>query len=186
VAGEIRTARLLLIPGEPDMLRAELDSLSALGARLGVEIPPDWPPEYYDADAIRWTLGAIDDGRITPEWGFYYVVETAAGGASEVLVGLVGFKGPPADGSVEVGYGVITQRRRRGYACEAVGGLLRKAFDDAQVGRVIAHTLRELAPSIGVLEKLGFRFAGPGHDPSEPDAIQYEITRAAYETRTMF
>lgn len=168
------------------MLRAELDSRSALETRLGVVIPPDWPPEFYDADAIRWTLGALDDGTITPEWGFYYVVEASPAGAPDVLVGLVGFKGPPAEGVVEVGYGVVAQRRRRGYACEAVDGLLRKAFGDARVSRVIAHTLRELAASIGVLEKSGFRLVGPGNDPSEPDAIQYEITRAAYETGSMF
>jgi RimJ/RimL family protein N-acetyltransferase len=39
----------------------------------------------------------------------------------------------------------------------------------------IAQTLPELAPSIGVLEKCGFRFAGEG---GEPGVIRYERGRA--------
>jgi hypothetical protein len=48
---------------------------------------------------------------------------------------------------------------------------------------VIAHTLEHLAPSRGVLEKTGFDFVGVGNDSSEPDAIQYEMTRTSYDNR---
>lgn len=39
-----------------------------------------------------------------------------------------------------------------------------------------AETLPALAPSIGVLEKLGFVFAGEG---SEPGVIRYALERTA-------
>jgi RimJ/RimL family protein N-acetyltransferase len=42
---------------------------------------------------------------------------------------------------------------------------------------VIAETLPELTPSIGVLGKCGFHLIGEG---SEPGVIRFELTRAAY------
>ena len=43
---------------------------------------------------------------------------------------------------------------------------------------MIAETLPELTPSIGVLRKGGFALIGEG---SEPGVIRFELTRAAYE-----
>jgi len=49
------------------------------------------------------------------------------------------------------------------------------------VQRVIAETLPELTPSIGVLRKCGFRPVGEG---SEPGVIRFELTRADYSAQT--
>jgi [ribosomal protein S5]-alanine N-acetyltransferase len=95
-----------------------------------------------------------------------------------VLIGTAGYKGPPADGTVEVGYGIVTDHRRRGYASEAVRGLVARAFRVPGVRRIIAETLPELTASIGVLRKCGFELIGEG---SEPGVIRFERTRAAYE-----
>jgi [ribosomal protein S5]-alanine N-acetyltransferase len=73
-----------------------------------------------------------------------------------------------------VGYGVVRDHQRRGYASETVRGLVGHAFALPEVHRVIAETLPELTPSIGVLEKCGFRFIGEG---SEPGVIRYELSR---------
>jgi RimJ/RimL family protein N-acetyltransferase/uncharacterized damage-inducible protein DinB len=175
---ELRTLRLRLVRGTPAHLRAELESREAFCAAIGVDVAPSWPPELYDADAIRWTLAWLeanpDDGR----WGFYYVVEAE----SPMVIGAGGYKGAPDDtGTTEIGYGIVSERRRRGYAREAVDGWLANAFEDPRVRRVIAHTLPHLEPSIGVLRSAGFRFVGQGNDPSEPSAIQYEITRELYD-----
>lgn len=89
----------------------------------------------------------------------------------------------PADGTVEIGYGIVPEARRRGYTSEAVAELMRWAFEHDSVERVIAHTLVGLTPSIGVLERAHFRFVGAGTDPSEPEAIQYEMTRAEWQAR---
>ena len=164
------------------MLRAELASLADLGESLGADVPASWPPEFYDADAVRWSLNALETGQYPAGWGFYYFLEHEEAATRRRLIGAGGFKGGPStDGSVEIGYAVVSEARRRGYAREAVDGLLGWAFDDARVSRVIAHTLRELAPSIGVLNSAGFSFVGAGADENEPDAIQYELTRADYD-----
>ena len=179
----LRTPRLLLIPATPESLRAELASPGALGDVLGVEVPPSWPPELYDTDAMRWTLGfllAHPDDRL---WSLYYLAESPGReGERPHLVGLGGYKGAPdAHGLVEIGYGVVPECRRRGYASEAVRALLARAFADGQVRAVIAHTLPELAASIGVLRATGFTLDGPGTDPHEPTAIRFRLTRDEYD-----
>lgn len=94
------------------------------------------------------------------------------------MIGTAGYKGPPdPEGTVEVGYGIVRDRQRRGYASETVRGLLANAFVRAAVRRVIAETYPELAGSIGVLRKCGFRHVGEG---SEPGVIRYELTRDDY------
>ena len=98
-----------------------------------------------------------------------------------LLVGTGGYKGPPADdGSVEVGYGVVSDQRRQGFATEVVHGLAAKAFASPSVRVVVGQTLPSLVGSIGVLEKAGFRYVGAGHDPHAPDGgqvIRYELSR---------
>jgi RimJ/RimL family protein N-acetyltransferase len=179
----LHTPRLRLIAATPESLRAELVTPSALGDVLEVDVPPSWPPELYDADAVRWTLGfllAHPDERL---WSLYYLVEVGASAAErDRLVGLCGFKGAPdEEGIVEIGYGVVAESRRRGFASEAVRALLAIAFADSRVRAVIAHTLPELVPSIGVLRATGFTFDGPGNDPQEPTAIRFRLTRVAYD-----
>jgi RimJ/RimL family protein N-acetyltransferase len=84
---------------------------------------------------------------------------------------------PAADGTVEVGYGIVHDHQRRGYASDTVRALLNRAFALPQVHRAIAETLPELEPSIGVLRKCGFRLIGEG---SEPGVIRFELTRAQF------
>jgi RimJ/RimL family protein N-acetyltransferase len=174
---EIRTPRLRLVRGTPAHLRAELESPATLADALGLDVAESWPPEHFDADAVRWMLKWLDAHPGEGKWGFYYIVEAEAA----QVIGAGGYKGVPDDtGTVEIGYSVVPERRRRGFAREAVDGWLAHAFADARVRRVIAHTLMHLEPSIAVLRSAGFSFVGPGSDPQEPAAVQYEITREAY------
>jgi ribosomal-protein-alanine N-acetyltransferase len=179
----IRTPRLQLIPATIATLNAELGGRHELARALDADVPIGWPPELYDESAVRWTLHALESRFLTPDWGLYYVAEIAEADTTRPrLAGVVGFKGPPDQGgTVEIGYGILAERRRLGFAREAVDGLLGWAFGRGSVTRVIAHTLTELTPSIRVLESAGFTFVGPGHDESEPDAIQYELRRDTYE-----
>ncbi len=97
------------------------------------------------------------------------------GAPAATLIGSAGYKGPPSDGAVEVGYGIVSDRRRRGYASEVTRGLVAHAFARSGIERAIAETLPELVGSIGVLRKCGFQFVGEG---SEPGVIRFELLRA--------
>lgn len=184
----IRTARLDLIPGTAAVLEAELQGRTALARALGVDVPPGWPPPLFDEDAIRWTLERLRADPSHATWGLHYFVlrETTAAPSRPgrtptprpLAVGAGGFKGPPdGNGAVEIGYSVLPDFQRRGFATEATDGMVERAFGDPRVRLVVAQTLPELVPSIGVLAKVGFRFAGEGE---EEGVIRYEMSGAVW------
>ena len=175
----IVTRRLEIVPATLESTRAALDGEAALAGVLGAAVPPTWPPEFLDDAALQFTLDRLGEGPEQQGWWLHFVVLPAAE-KGRTLIGSAGYKGPPAGGTVEVGYGIVSDRRRQGYAVEVVGGLLEQAFSDAAVERAIGETLPSLAPSIGVLKKCGFRGIGEG---SEPGVIRFELTRAEFSGR---
>lgn len=173
----IATERLELVPATVDLARAALDGEPALASSLGVFVPATWPPEFLDRPALEYTLARLAEGGQQAGWWLHFVILTR-GASGRTVIGSAGYKGPPsADGTVEVGYGIVREHQRQGYASETVRGLLEHAFAIPAVRRVIAETLPELTASIGVLCKCGFRLIGDG---SEPGVIRYELTRAEY------
>jgi RimJ/RimL family protein N-acetyltransferase len=158
-----------LVAATPEMVRAELDARDRLAALLGAAVPSDWPPEHHDADTLRFWLEKLSQPG-GAGWWLHYAVLTDC--AAPTLVGSVGYKGPPNDGVVEIGYAVVPSWQRRGLATEAARALIEAAWQrGAEV--VVAHTHEHLEPSIGVLRKLGFERA----QPSEPDAIGFRLRR---------
>ena len=173
----IQTSRLQLIPASIELLTAELNGRAAFERRLGITVPETWPPDLYERAAIEYTLTLLTENPSQPDWWSYYIV--LATKENPVVAGIAGYKGPPdAEGTVEIGYSVLAEFQRQGIATEATRGLLQKAFAYPAVKKVLAETLPELAPSIGVLEKCGFTFIGEG---SEEGVIRYALTRAAFE-----
>ena len=89
------------------------------------------------------------------------------------VVGDIGFLGPPDEGgSVEIGYCVIPDRRRRGYASEAARALVGWALEQPGVEVVVASPESGNLASVRTLERVGFqrgsqvgwRYAGPNED----------------------
>ncbi len=177
----VRAHRLDLVPAGARQLAAELDGPTGLAAALGVRVPPEWPPELYGREDVELSLVAAQH---TPaedlRWLFYYFVLRADGDGSPTVIGIGGFKGPPAEGEVEIGYSILEAYRRRGYASEAVAALLAVAFDDPRVECVCAETYPELTPSIGVLERSGFRLVGAG---IEEDGLRFALRRTEWSQR---
>ncbi len=176
----IESGRLELVAATPELARADVGDRSRFAELLRARVPGDWPPELFDDDARAWLGRQLEERPESAGWWLWYLVRKGAP-EERVVVGVCGYKGPPDEmGTVEVGYSVLAGERRRGYASEAVGALVDRAFADPAVTRVVAETYPELAPSIGVLEKQGFRFAGDG---SEERVIRYELPRAAWAAR---
>ena len=175
----IRTARLELVAATAEHVEAELRDRDRFVARLGARIPDPWPPPLNDEDSANWALTYLRNNPGDVGWSLWYWVQLDGG--ERVAIGNGGFKGrPDADGTVEVGYSVVEAYQRNGYASEAVAGLIAWAFGHPQVTRVIAETYPELVASIGVMEKNGLRYLGPG---SEERVIRYGITREEFERR---
>ena len=142
-----------LIPAELRLMDAALAGDDALARELGHGVVPGWATFTEALRPTREAVAASPDGAT---WSARFFV---AGDPPE-LVGWGGFKGPPKDGVVELGYEIAEARRERGLATAAARAMLAEAFADERVTAVIAHTLAEPNASNRVLEKAGFEFDG--------------------------
>jgi [ribosomal protein S5]-alanine N-acetyltransferase len=75
------------------------------------------------------------------------------------------------DGEWELAYGFRRDRWGSGYATEAGAACIRYGFEQLGLDRIVADVPRGHAPSIGVLEKLGFSVFR-----EEPGRLFYEVT----------
>lgn len=95
------------------------------------------------------------------EWGAEWRIALADG----TTVGGIGFKGPPdKDGLVEVGYGIDEAHQRKGYATEAVKGVVQWALEQSGVKCVTAQTEPDNEISQRVLLNCGFARDGFGEE----------------------
>jgi RimJ/RimL family protein N-acetyltransferase len=176
---KLKTERLELVAGTAELFRVRIDDREFLSRELGARVPAEWPPPLYDQDAMEWMAKYLDENPDAGAWTFYFIILPARDGeAGGTVVGGIGYKGKPSDdGTVEIGYSMLPEFQRAGYATEAAGALVRQAFSEPRVARVIAETYPELRPSIRVLEKNHFRFIGDG---SEERVIRYALAREEY------
>lgn len=153
-------------------LDAEEKGGEDLARMLGVRPPPSWPPEHNDATTREWMRNLLRQNPGESGYSSWYLV---VGGE---LVGILGYTGPPdATGTVEIGYSVVPERQRRGYASAGIALLVRRAFADPKVRAVAAHTLADGIASQGALLKAGFSLVGRSVDPEAGEVLRYELKR---------
>ena len=174
------TARLRLIPASFDLVQAEMGEPDRFAQSLNANVPRNWPPEQV-ADVLPFFMEQLRQSPGLCGWlGWYWVLRGVAR-EDLTLIGNGGFKGrAEPDGTVEVGYSVLPQFRRRGYATEAVAGLLSWAFGHVEVTTVTAETARGNVASARVLRRLGFQ---PAEGAGEPDIDRFEVTRRRWRER---
>ena len=142
---DILTARLVLRPVTAEEVSA------VLSGQRRADWAADFPAEGDQVIAgllARAGLPADDDAR---RFGHRLVVERH----TSTVVGGAGFFGPPQDGEVEIGYGIVPSRQRRGYATEAVQAMVADIFQVDSVLTVTANVDLDNPASIRVLEKSG-------------------------------
>ena len=136
------------------MLDAALEGAEPLSRALGgCAVADGWEGFPEAVPAARDALAMDPESA---RWGTrLFILEEP-----RTLVGWGGFKGPPVEGVVELGYAVAPAFRGRGIASDAVLQMLDDAFSVDRVKAVIAHTLATPGPSARVLAKTGFTFEG--------------------------
>lgn len=178
----LETERLLIRP-------LTMDDLPAIFQLLDVELAEtDFGSEKLNspderADWLQWTVRNYEQlARLyQPPYGERAVVLKA----TSQLIGAVGYVpclapfgqyaalrpagAPPSRlSSTEFGlyYALAPAFQRQGYASEAVGALIRYAFTELRLVRIIATTTDDNAASIAVMRKLGMRVErNPFPDP---------------------
>ncbi|MDP3773550.1 MAG: GNAT family N-acetyltransferase [Gemmatimonadales bacterium] len=176
------TERLELVAATHASVRAQIDEPDRWARLLDARVPDGWPPELTE-DVWEYTAERLAEGTDSEGWWTWYFVLRRDADGGRVVIGCGGYKGRPTqDGTAEVGYSVMRQYRRAGYATEAARALVGWAFGHPEVTRVCAETYPDLVPSRGVIAKLGFGFEGPG---SEEGVARYSMTRELFEKNTI-
>jgi len=143
---EIKTKRLRIVPMTTEQMQellkqpqADVHMDAAFHEMLNgcVKHPKDWL--WY----TNWQIFLRSDGT---------------------CIGSLCFKGGPANGSVEIGYGIDEPYQNQGYATEAVKAAAEWAFSSESVYFIMAETEKDNQASIGVLKKNGFTPVGEGEE----------------------
>jgi RimJ/RimL family protein N-acetyltransferase len=158
----LRTHRLELIAADRELSHVALSDHGRLAELIEARVPASWPPELF-ADGEAEFSRRLDADPTLQGWLSWYVVHV---GRARTLVGVCGLGGPPDEhGQVTIGYAMLPEHQRKGYATEAVGALIDWAFEDERTRAITAQTYETLPASIRVLEKNGLSLAARGPDP---------------------
>jgi RimJ/RimL family protein N-acetyltransferase len=134
-------------------LRADEAALLVAGAQPAGQEWADGYPHEGTLDAARMLAALAAGNAYRTGFGMYQIVLVEAG----LVVGDIGFhNAPDADGSVEIGYGVVPGIRGQGIATEAVRALTVWALAQPGVVEVRAETDLNNTASQRVLDRSGF------------------------------
>ncbi len=146
----IETERLLLVALLPEdiegLIAGDLERVSLL---IGFTFLPE--NQKLGAD-LSWHLTALRADSNQRSWRIRVIVERC----SNTVVGSINLKGPPgADGDVEIGWGLIENARRKGYATEASAAVLHWAIQQPAVSSISATIPEDNYPSQRLAARLG-------------------------------
>jgi ribosomal-protein-alanine N-acetyltransferase len=92
------------------------------------------------------------------------------------IIGDLGFKGFNNDAkNIDLGYGIIKEERRKGYAEEAVSAIIKWAFSNEIIKEITANCLTENINSINLLNKFNF-----AQVRLESEMIYWKLTNQNY------
>jgi len=174
----IRTERLELHQLSVPFLDALLDGRREEAGRIGRLVLPDGWPDDHDARFLRFRL---DQLRRDPEAEQWLVRAVVLPDDERPMVGHAGFHGRPGvnglrrPDALEVGYTIFEPFRGRGYATEVVTGLVRWGRSEHGVRTFVASIGPWNAPSLRVVEKLGFREVGTQWDDEDGEELVFEL-----------
>lgn len=151
---------------------ADLHTLgaSAIPAALPGPVADGALPPAFVAER---SLQQLESGK-NPYWCSTYLILRHSDGT---IVGACGFKDEPAEGCIEIGYGVAPACRKQGIATAAVGELVRIAFSSPEVDVVLAQVNGDNTGSIRVVRALGFKAGRTVIDDEGEALVQWVMRR---------
>lgn len=150
----ITTQRLELLPCSLEVAQAVITKdKSQVEKLLGVRVPDDWyTGEVLDLFPMYVEMLTADPSQLG--WGAWFMIHID----DSTLIGDLGFLGKPDEqGTVEMGYEVLSAYRNQGYTFEATKALVNFVFTQPELQRIISHCPEDHTASIRILEKLGMQ-----------------------------
>ena len=154
----LQTPRLKLIPFGLELVQAALQNRTQVARLLGCTVPDEWPSIDL-GDVLPDVLESRTHHPEHTQWSALIIHR-----ADSVLIGHIGFYGPPdPEGSVKIGYGIIPSYRGKGHATEALQAMIAWAFAQQGVGQILADCEDWNVGSVRVLEKAGLQTTSHKH-----------------------
>ena len=165
----IHADRLDLVPLSLAFLEAILSGRRADAETIAaLKLPEGWPDER-DRRLLRLRRDQIGQDPGCQQWLIRAIVLPGDG---RTMVGHIGFHGPPQIiGRAELGYSVVADQRRRGYAIEAARALMDWAAREHDTTSFFISIAPDNAASLALAAKLGF--ARVGEQIDEEDGLEY-------------
>lgn len=147
------TDRLILIPFTIDFCRNILNNDYSDLEVLNLKKGKSWP----DADVLDTLPRVINNlSRVECPTGFesWMIIKKD----TLEVIGDLGFKGfNNEEENIDLGYGIIREERRKGYAEEAVNEIIKWAFTNEIIKVITANCLTGNIGSVNLLKKIKFR-----------------------------
>lgn len=179
----ITTERLLLVPMTMQFLEVSLaqDRMAATDI-LGATVPTLWLEEQW---LMELRLGQLQADPALQPWLLRAVVHKA----TNDMIGHIGFHGYPgadylqayAPNAAEMGYSILPDYRRQGYAREAAAALIQWAATTQDVQQFVFSIRPDNLPSQRIAAHFGFRKVGQWEDEEDgtEDVYRLDLSTAA-------
>jgi [ribosomal protein S5]-alanine N-acetyltransferase len=160
----------------PEFLEASLEGrLEEAAELMGIELPPDFPPEGAKRFLALRLRQMREDERFR-QWCPHVIALDGK------MIGHAGYHGPPGTNAVkkpdavEIGYAIEPRFRGRGFASAAAAELLRRA-EERGIRHFVASCAPHNEPSLAIIRKLGFVQTGEAMDEEEGLELVFELER---------
>lgn len=149
---QITTQRLTLIPYTIQICQNLLSNNFSDLSKMGLQKGKSWP----DDDVIETLPKIINNlAQVKQPTGFesWMIIKND----TLEVIGDLGFKGfNQTAQNIDIGYGIIKEERRKGFAEEAAAALISWAFTHQMVKEITAKCLLDNHSSINLLKRLNF------------------------------
>lgn len=170
----IETKRLTLFPTELKHFELILESKNYLSEHLGVNVSDTFPESK---EALPWFYDLVKADETLVGWISFWALHRA----DNRLIGDIGFKGKPDEnGKIEIGYSIISEYRKQGFATEIVEAFLKFGFSKTTVKVIEAQTKTDNIGSIKILERLAMKQIGTVEDPQDGTMFQWKLEKSDY------
>lgn len=153
--GPVITNRLTLMPSSLEIEEATMHGADAVSELTNLCVPTTWPGE----DWLAILPHLLPTYHEHPDWCAWnrYIVHSA----DRTVIGSIGCIQPPDNtGSVNVGFYVVPEYRRQGFAREAASAFIAWLREEPEVISIHADCFVTNSASIRVLESAGMRRIG--------------------------
>ena len=173
----LTTRRLELLALPPVFLRATLaQDHRAAEAWLGSPVAPEW---FLDKAFLTRRLARLDADPALQPWLLRVILLRP----ERRIIGHIGFHDRPgasylrelSPGGVELGYEILPEFRRQGFAEEAARGLMCWAHTAEGVERFVVSISPDNRPSLNMAAKLGFQKIGSHLDEEDGPEDIFEL-----------